>query len=71
MAQKGTPQPSVRPQPQSQLQTQTQTVSRQPKAMKIPNLADYLELEGSLLSSNPSLQGPQLKSSKFAREPKV
>ena len=30
--------------------------TRPGKAVKIPQLADYLELEGSLLSSNPSVE---------------
>lgn len=51
-------------------------VSKEGKKFKIPNLADYLELSGSLLSENNSNNGRESKQekekpSKFAREGKV
>ena len=60
--------PKVTSAVKSQLNPQPVQQSRPAKAVKIPQLADYLELEASLLSSNPSVDVKNLKASKFARE---
>ena len=47
--------PKISIPPPVNMTSQVSKVNKPAKPLKIPNLADYLELEGSLLSDNASL----------------